>query len=152
MLRTANAAVLPFDWRVASREFLATIADYQAAAGDRFDLSPAKAAAEALLARLDAFHAGITAGRVPEAAANVVIQDLARILVPVNFNRGPRFHHDPALTIPKLPALEQAANIRKYSGDAVGFAKFQLVRGQNSVIAAFRQAVRLIDLVAGPAE
>ncbi|MFN6977476.1 MAG: M28 family peptidase, partial [Gemmobacter sp.] len=63
ILRTANAAVLPFDWRLTAKEFLGTIAAYQQAAGDRFDLGPSRAAAEALLAALEAFHAGVAAGK-----------------------------------------------------------------------------------------
>ncbi|MEM8825286.1 MAG: M28 family peptidase, partial [Pseudomonadota bacterium] len=55
ILRTANAAVLPFDWRATAREFLATIGAYQAEAGDRFDLGPSVAAAQDLLANLDRF-------------------------------------------------------------------------------------------------
>ncbi|HEY2891730.1 MAG TPA: M28 family peptidase, partial [Dongiaceae bacterium] len=37
--RNANARVLPFDWRLAAREFVATIDGYQGKAGSRFDLS-----------------------------------------------------------------------------------------------------------------
>ena len=54
--RNANARVLPFDWRLAAREFVATIDGYQGKAGNRFDLSPAKRAARS---------AGETAGGVP---------------------------------------------------------------------------------------
>ncbi|MEM7521631.1 MAG: M28 family peptidase, partial [Pseudomonadota bacterium] len=48
ILRTANANILPFDWRATLREFQATIAEYQEAAGDRFDLSPSAKAAQEL--------------------------------------------------------------------------------------------------------
>ena len=43
-LRHANAELLPADWRATADEFLETIRGYQAAAGDRFDLSPARQA------------------------------------------------------------------------------------------------------------
>ncbi|MBI3711057.1 MAG: M28 family peptidase, partial [Proteobacteria bacterium] len=37
VLRNANAAVLPYDWRATAREFAATIEEYQHSAGNRFD-------------------------------------------------------------------------------------------------------------------
>lgn len=144
VLRNANATLLPYDWAATAREFQATIDGYQAQAGTAFDLSPSRKAADALLADIEAFQAAATSGTVPAAKANAVIQELARILVPLNFNRGPRFRHDPALTIPPLPALEQATKIAGYDANHQGFARTQLVRGQNQVIAGMRAAQKLI--------
>ena len=146
ILRTANAPILPFDWRATAKEFQGTIATYQAAAGARFDLSPSREAADALLTRLEAFHAGIDDGTVSADAANTVIQDLARILVPINFCREPRFSHDPAVTIPPLPSIATATELDQHT-DTLGFAQNQLLRGQNRLVAALRQAIRHIDLV-----
>lgn len=148
ILRTANAPVLPFDWRATAREFLGTIASYQTKAGDRFDLSPSKVAAEELLAALEEFYGKVAAGQVTAGAANTVIQDLARILVPINFTRVVRFRHDPAVTIPALPSIHPATELDHYGGD-LGFAVTSLVRGQNRLISALRQARRHIALVAG---
>jgi hypothetical protein len=137
VLRNADAEVLPFDWRAAAREYLETIDGYQAKAGDRFDLAPARAAAEGLLAALEAFQGRLAAGAIPAAAANAVIQGLARILVPLNFTREARFRHDPALTIPPLPALSAAGELDQHVADGtLGFARTQLTRGQNRVVAA----------------
>ncbi|KIN74355.1 M28 family peptidase [Sulfitobacter guttiformis] len=149
VFRNANAAVLPQDWRATAREFQQTLADYQTEAGDAFDLSAARAASDSLLAKLSAFYDGVAAGTVSEAKANVVIQDLARILVPLNFNRSDRFRHDPALTIPPLPAIEQAGKIAAMPADLQGFGRTQLVRGQNHVIAGMRAAETLIARVTG---
>ena len=74
--------------------------------------------------------------------------ELARILVPLNFNRTARFRHDPALTIPPLPALEEATRIAARDEDGQGFGRTQLVRGQNHVIAEMRQAQTLIARLA----
>jgi hypothetical protein len=145
VLRNADAEVLPFDWRAAAREYLETIDGYQAKAGDRFDLAPARAAAEGLLAALEAFQGRLAAGAIPAAAANPVIQGLARILVPLNFTREARFRHDPALTIPPLPALSAAGELDQHVADGtLGFARTQLTRGQNRVVAALRAATRLV--------
>ncbi len=148
LLRTLNAEILPFDWRATAQEFLATIADYQAAAGDRFDLSPSAAAVDDLLAALQNFYDGVHSGKIPATAANTVIQDLARILVPINFCREARFRHDPAATIPPLPTIATAAELDQH-GDTLGFAQNQLLRGQNRLVAALRQATRHIALVTG---
>ncbi|MEM7522085.1 MAG: peptidase M28, partial [Pseudomonadota bacterium] len=147
-LRTANANILPFDWRATLREFQATIAEYQEAAGDRFDLSPSAKAAQELLDALSAFYGDAEAGKLDVGKANTVIQDLARILVPINFCREPRFRHDPAITVPPLPTIHTATELDQHA-DTLGFALNQLLRGQNRLVAALRQAQRHIALVTG---
>ena len=149
VLRNANAEILPFDWRATAKEFAETVADYQKAAGGKFDLTASKEAVAELAASLDDFYTRVAAGKVKPAEANVVIQDLARILVPINFTRKNRFSHDPALTIPPLPSIAAAADLGKFDDDMIGFAKTQLVRGQNRLVSALRQASRHIELVAG---
>jgi len=149
VLRNANATILPFDWRATAREFAETVAGYQKAAGDRFDLSASKDAVTELAGALEDFYSRVEAGKIEPAAANTVIQDLARILVPINFTRVNRFRHDPALTIPPLPSIAQAAELDQFDDETIGFARTQLVRGQNRLISALRQARRHIELVAG---
>jgi hypothetical protein len=144
VFRNATATVLPFDWRATAADFLATVDGYQTKAGDRFDLTPTRDAVTAFADALSGFYAGIAAGTIAAAAANRVIQRLARILVPLNFTREQRFRHDPALPIPALPALSTAADFDKLDPKKHGFARTQLVRGQNRVIAALRQAEELV--------
>ena len=151
VVRNANAEVLPFDWRLTANEFLATIDRYQTQAGNRFSLAPSKAAATSLAKALDGFYAKVDSGTVSKTAANTVIQDLARILVPINFTRGPRFRHDPALTIPALPTIATATELDHYQNGKLGFALTQLSRGQNRLVSALRQAERHIGLVCGAA-
>lgn len=145
VLRNANAEILPFDWRATAEEFLQTIADYQKKAGKRFDLSRSKAAAEALKSTLDGFYAGIESGSVSASVANGVIQELARILVPINFTREVRFRHDPALTVPALPAIATVTELDLLPKEHMGFAQTQLVRGQNRLVSALNQARRLVE-------
>ncbi len=97
---------------------------------------------------LDTFYEKTKAGAITPGAANQIIQDLARILVPINFTRVNRFRHDPALTIPPLPSIAAAADLDRH-GETLGFAQTQLVRGQNRLVSALRQAKRHIQLVAG---
>jgi hypothetical protein len=90
------------------------------------------------------FRIETEAGRVPAARANGAMKGLARILVPLNFTAGPRFTHDPAYTTPPLPCLAVAAALSKYDGLMLGFAKTQMMRGQNRYVAAMRAATRLL--------
>ena len=137
-LRHANAEILPVNWRATMAEFRATIARYQDEAGDLFDLSPSRDAVEVLdeaLNRLDG----------PAERVNSVLQGLARILVPINFTREPRFRHDPAYTCPPLPMIAAAAELKAHGPETLGFARTQLMRGQNRLVAALRSACRLVE-------
>jgi hypothetical protein len=145
IMAVANAPILPFDWRATSVEFKATLEKYQRTAGDDAELlDPVAAELAGLSAALDAFYAGIAAGTVPEADANAAIQQLARILVPLNYTRGPRFTHDPALPVPGLPAISVATELKTHGPETIGFARTQLMRGANRTAAALRQAARLL--------
>ena len=93
------------------------------------------------------FHAELDAGRIAPATANRVIQDLARLLVPINCTREARFRHDPALTIAPLPTLSAAGELDRFDNASLGFAQTQLTRGQNRLVAALHAAQRHIDLV-----
>lgn len=143
-LRDANTDVLPHDWRATAAEFARTIDTYQKAAGTQADLTPAKQALASLSATLDSFYAGIAAGSTDKKKANAAIVRLARILVPINFTREPRFRHDPAFTCPPLPTLATAAELATLPPRLVGFAKTQLMRGQNRFVAAMREAERIV--------
>ena len=138
VLRHANADRLPVDWRAVCREFNESIERYQAAAGDHFDLSPSRDA----VATLDAALAGFNGSNDH---VNEILMRLARILVPINYTREPRFRHDPAYTQPPLPTLAVAAELGDYGPETLGFAKTQAMRGQNRFVAAMREAVRLVE-------
>ncbi len=145
VLRHANAPILPADWTQATGEFRETIAGYQEAAGDRFDLDPAQRATTELEQALDRLYAAIDAGTASKDAANAVQMTLARILVPLNFTQGPRFAHDPAYSAPPLPVLHAAKELSEHGPDTIGFAKTQLMRGMNRYLAAIHDARRLVE-------
>lgn len=139
----ADAELLPFDWRAQVAEFSETIAAYQKTAGKAFDFSPVQAATDSLAKTLDRFYKAARKGNISTVKANAVIQKLARILVPINYTTGPRFRHDPATPVMPLPALAAANQIKGMDKVTQGFAKTQLVRGQNRTIAALMQAEML---------
>jgi Peptidase family M28/PA domain len=145
VLRFANAEIVPIDWRATAREFGATIDRYQEAAGGRFDLEPSRLALTALSTALDGFYGAIDAGKISAGAANAAIRDLARILIPINFTRGPRFQHDPALNVPPLPTIEPALRLPQHDAGTLGFARAQLTRGQNRLVAGLREATRRVE-------
>jgi hypothetical protein len=145
VLGVANAEVLPFDWRTQVAEFSETIADYQAAAGTLADLAPAAMATVQLSSALDGFYAAIESGDLEPTQANLVIQRLARILVPVNHTNLPRFRHDPALPVQALPAIAVAKDLPNHGPETIGFAQTQMVRGVNRVAAALNDAARLVQ-------
>ena len=140
-LRVANAETLPFDWAATCGEFLQTIDAYEAASGGLADLSAARTATLALRDALQALS-GIAADR-----QNEVLHELGRILVPVNYTREPRFRHDPAYTVPKLPTLAVAAELPGYTDPHLRrIALTELMRGQNRYVGAIEQARRLVRL------
>jgi hypothetical protein len=141
----ANADILPFDWTAATREFAATIAKYQKAAGAALDLGTAATAVEDLEKSLAKFYRATKAGKIAPDTANEVIQRLARILVPINYTREARFRHDAAIPIPQLPTLAVALDIKSLPKAKLGFAKVQFTRGQNRFVAALREATRLVE-------
>ncbi|MGF1476110.1 MAG: M28 family peptidase [Geminicoccaceae bacterium] len=147
VMRNANADLLPFDWRATTDEFLSTIERYQQDAGDRFDLSAAKEATRKLKTALEGFYQQAESRKIERKTANQTIQDLARILVPINFTREARFRHDPALTVPPLPTIATASELAGHGEDTIGFAKTQLVRGQNRLVSALNQARRQVEAV-----
>jgi hypothetical protein len=69
--------------------------------------------------------------------------DGAHILVQIDYARVPRFRHDSATPVPLLPTVALAADLKGIEREGLGFAQTQLVRGQNRLIAALREAERL---------
>ncbi len=151
VMEVANATIAPFNFRQTLRTFSTTLDQYQAAVGAHFDFGPARQAIAELDASLEALgsHACKAAtGTVGDAAVrrvNRVIRRLARLLVPVNYTRGPAFFHDPAETTPALPDLSVALAAPTTPPDELGFLQTHLLRGQNRLVAALRDARHAVD-------
>jgi N-acetylated-alpha-linked acidic dipeptidase len=142
-LRIANAEILPFDWTATCDEFLGTIARYETASQGMADLSPSRAATEALKAALARLRIA------PTARQNAARHALARILVPINYTREPRFRHDPAYTVPPLPTLAVAAELPRLPEALRRPAQVELLRGQNCYIAAIEAATEVVTRMSG---
>ena len=147
----ANATIAPFDFARTLRGFEETLAKYQEAATHHFDFADTRLAIDELSAALSEFAeftAGIAsrpAGGIVVRRANAAIRRLARLLVPVNYTRGPEFFHDPAESIQALPDLSVALQLPDVKPDEIGFVKTHLTRGQNRLVAALRDARRTVQ-------
>jgi hypothetical protein len=150
-MAAANATIAPFDFRRTIRGFEETLERYQAAAGTRFDFTPARDAVQELTAALrdfDEFCADLSNESVtsePARRANRAVRRLARLLVPVNYTRRPAFFHDPAESIPPLPDLHPATQLDSTPASEVGFVLTHLTRGRNRLVAALRDARRVLQ-------
>ncbi|MEP7383539.1 MAG: M28 family peptidase [Gemmatimonadota bacterium] len=150
VMGVANATVAPFNFRQTLRTFSRTLEQYQAAVGTDFDFAPAREAIGELDATLEALGtyacktAALPVGDPAVRRLNHALRRLARLLVPVNYTRGPAFFHDPAETTPALPDLSVALNAPTMAPGEIGFLRTHLLRGQNRLVAALRDARRVV--------
>ena len=147
-LRWLNAPVLPLDHRRTARSVLTELEALQAAAGARFDLTPALDTARALADRLERVAAALD--RVEPARVEGVnrgLLRLSRILVPLTYTSGDRFAHDLALPLAPLAGLQRARELATLDpgGDAFKFARVALVRECNRVVHALDSALSVTD-------
>lgn len=151
VMGVANATIAPFDFSKTLDTFDATIDRYGSDAGTNFDFGPAREAIRELraaIADFGQFTRDLADEPVKSDAvrrANRAIRRLARLLVPVNYTRGPEFFHDPAETTPPLPDLAVAQQFADASAYERGFIRTHLTRGQNRLVAALRDARREIQ-------
>ena len=150
VMGVANATIAPFNFRQTLRTFGRTLDQYQDAVGAEFDFALARAAIAELDTALDAMGtfackaAATTVGDPSVRRLNRAIRRLARLLVPVNYTRGPAFFHDPAETTPALPDLSVALSAPTMAPGERGFLRTHLLRGQNRLVAALRDARHVV--------
>ncbi len=153
VLELANAGVLPFNHADTGREIRAAVARLATAAGQHLDLAPALAEADAFLEVAEKLEAakGRAAGPSAERLNEALVR-ISRVLVPVVYSQGGRFHHDPAELSPvmratgqfTLPGLSKAAALPGLAGKAeFGFLRAQVTRERNRLVTALRCATRL---------
>lgn len=147
--RIVNAPLHPFDYAAAVEEIHTAVAGYQRAAAGEVDLSKVLEDLAELAENIRHWRAEAVP-RVERAAGNAterrhlnaVLRRLARHLVPLNYARGERFDHDPALKFGAVPRLEAAATLTSASTESKPFVKVGLVREVNKVRAIVRAARR----------
>ena len=152
-LRLVGAPLLPLDYTRFARAIAATVEEL-AAAGSRWDAAPALEAVRHLAERagafagaLDAIAAGGHADLARAEAANRAMGALSRVLIPLFYTTGDRFHHDLAIPVPPLAGLQRARELSGLdpSSDEFRFAAAALVRERNRVVHALEEAAGVID-------
>jgi hypothetical protein len=147
IIRVANAPLHPFDYTASVDEIAAAVGRYQDAAGAELDLTPIVEDLRGLRAAIQRWR--VEAERRVAAAPgdaglrrslNVTLRRLARLLVPLNYARGERFDHDPAIKLPAVPRLEAAALLASAPREVRPFVRTALVRERNKIRAIIRDA------------
>jgi hypothetical protein len=141
LARLLRPEVVPLDFRDAVERHREVLDDYQATAGDEFDLSPVREELEAVGDALDGFYDAVDAGEIPPREANEALKAVERRLVRVSYVSEGRFEQDPALGRPPYPRLAPATELPELSGDDYRFTEVHLERARNDVRAELRAAL-----------
>ncbi len=149
--RLMNLPLLPLDFRGAATELSDLIAQYQAKAGDRFDLSLALERANKLRHELATLYHFVESYREDGSKANASIINqglmrLSRILTPLNYAEAGRFDHDPAFAQPSLPLLRKINELAVLEPGSNRFRQTLtvLVRRRNAICFALREAIQAV--------
>lgn len=149
IVRILNAPLHPFDYTEALKEMGDALTKYQEAAAGELDLSSLRAVFTGVTEQMEAWRADVEAqaAKAPDdhelrRRTNATLRRIARLLVPLNYAKGERFDHDPALKFGVLPRLEPAAGLTSVPAEMRRFAKVGLVREMNKVRAALRAVAR----------
>ncbi|MEU5695871.1 M28 family peptidase [Actinosynnema sp. NPDC020468] len=142
--RLLTDAALPLDFTRACEALVDRLRELQAASADRLDLSVAIArglrAAEltgVLWAERDADPSWF----------NSVVHRLSRLLVPLDYTRGDRFRHDPALFVGGLPGLSDAPRLAGLDPESAEFRFLhsRLQRERNRITVNLRDVVSFLE-------
>jgi N-acetylated-alpha-linked acidic dipeptidase len=142
IVRIVNAPLHPFDYGAAIDEIRAAVSRYHEAAAGEVDFAPLLADLTALGTLCAGWRARAEArvadGQDERRRLNAVLRRVSRQLVPLNYSKGERFDHDPALKFGPVPRLEPAAGLTAAPADLRPFIKVGLVRELNKVRAIVR--------------
>jgi hypothetical protein len=151
IVRILNAPLHPFDYAAAADEIRTAVSQYHEAASGQADFTGILVELDALSEELRSWRADADArmkGRGADAAerrrVNATLRRIARLLVPLNYARGERFDHDPALKFGPVPRLEAAASLASAPRELRPFIQIGLVREANKVRSILRAARREI--------
>lgn len=145
--RLLSEAVIPLDYGAHARALLAELDTLSTAAGG-FSLDALVGPALTLRDQCDALAARIeTAGPAETILINDALMKVSRALVPVDYSRGDRFDHDPALPQNPWPSLDPIRALAPLTPgtDAHHFQTVAATRARNRVAAALRAATAALD-------
>jgi hypothetical protein len=147
IIRTVNAPLHPFDYRATIAEIGRAVREYQTAADGAVDLQPVLDDLDSLAGdyarwRGEAEARVIVGNAQDRRRLNATLRRLARQLVPLNYARGERFDHDPAIKFGSVPRLEAATRVATAPPELKPFIVTGLIRERNKVRAMLRAARR----------
>jgi N-acetylated-alpha-linked acidic dipeptidase len=153
IIRIVNAPLHPFDYAVAIDEIRAAVEQYHKAAAGEIDFQPIVDDLVELRSDIRTWRSmaesrltGTGDKENERRWFNAVLRRVARHLVPLNYSRGERFDHDPALKFGAVPRLEAATSLPTMGADLKRFAKVGLKREMNKVRATIRAVRRELRL------
>jgi hypothetical protein len=137
--------VLPLDYAEWANDFRTELEKLRGSLGTRIDLGT-------LLTRTEQLHAKTTQLRerahdhTRAPTINAALMQISRALVPIDYTRGDRFNHDPALGQSPYPPLDPIRALASAKdGDEAKFAVVAAVRARNRVAHALGQANAALD-------
>ncbi len=138
-------AVLPLDYVAHARALQAELDRIGKSLGGRFAIDDLRAAADKLRAAAEAVG---SAKPADAARINHALMKTSRALVPVDYTRGDRFTHDPALPLPAWPTLQPLRDLAAVAPntDDAQFRTVGAMRARNRVLHALRQANAALQL------
>jgi hypothetical protein len=142
--------VLPYDYPAYALSLGMELARLEKALGDRLDIGALTAAADKLLKQSTALSQ--LSAKVSTATAekiNAALLRASRLLVPLNYTSGERFHHDPALPNvpwPSLAGLWELARLPTGSADTL-FYVVHARQTRNRVAHVLREANAVLTTV-----
>ncbi|MFN2445315.1 MAG: M28 family peptidase [Vicinamibacterales bacterium] len=153
IIRILNAPLYPFDYAAAVDEMHDAVTTYQETAGSEVDFGPILSDLRRIRDELRAWRAEAeklvredSAGEIGRRSANAALRRIARLLVPLNYARGERFDHDPALKLGAVPRLEAALTLARLDPAVRPFARVGLVREFNKVRGMLRAVRRELEV------
>lgn len=146
--RLVTDTILPFDYAVHAARFRKVLEKLGDELGERFDLHP-------LMVRVDAVenHARSISARASSDDVSIadpvnrMLMRAGRALVPLDYTRGDRFIHDPALPLAPYPALDALRVLAAInpSAEEAKFAAVDAQRAANRVAHALDLAIAALD-------
>lgn len=149
--RLLGDPVLPFDFTPVIHELKQLVGELGPALAGRLDLGSVQGVLSALEAQVGEVVRIVAAGTVEPARVNRCLVGLSRILVPLLYTQGGRFHPDPALPVPPaalLTALRQLAQTTPDSDEA-RFQRVAAVRALNQLQWTLEQALLTAHALTG---
>ena len=138
--------LLPLDYTAQIAALQAEIERLRPGLADRFPFDALVADAADLAAAYDTFHASTQDAAVKSRA----LMRWSRVFVPLDYTRGDRFVHDPALPLPPWSVLEPLRRLAATprGSDDARFAAVDAIRARNRVAGMLAQARRTLGATA----